>query len=208
MVYLNFNKITPAVPNDPLVNEQTQLNDNWTQLDTKLSPYPNQTTPTGMEAGQEYFDGTGRFAVWDGAAIRLPDDIDSAWSAWTTMPILAPRVARSGFILKWRNNSLLRKVELNGGVQADGVASAWTLGTLFAYNSDTAGAIPASMTPIGGTHVSQAAAGLSAGTTVVAAGYIYVDKPGGNTFVRVRGQYLGGPGGGNFVMCDQVSWWY
>lgn len=207
MPYLNFTKITPPAPNDPFVDEAAQLNANWDQLESKMAPYINGTVPTGMEAGQEFWNG-GRFAVWDGAAARNPDDIDAAWSAWTTLPILAPRTARSATVPKWRNNSLLRKVELTGGVISDSLANPWTLGSAFALNADTSGAIPASMTPIGGTHYATAAVGLTTGTAVTAGAYLLVDKPGGNTFVRIRGQYMGGPGGGNYIQLEQLWWWY
>ena len=208
MAYLNFTKITPPAPNDPTVNEVTQLNNNWDHLDTKLQPYLIGGGLSGIETGQEYLNGSFRFIVWDGAAERLPDDIDGAWSAWTALPIFAGRAARPSFTPRWRNNSLLRMVQLSGGFLFDGAAGAWTLGGYFTLNADSAGAIPASMVPIGGTHTQPVATALSAGAVVVAGGSITVDKPGGNTFCRIRGQYMGGPGGGNFMQTEQVQWWY
>lgn len=208
MAYLNFNKITPPAPNDPNVNEVTQLNNNWDHLDVKCQPYMVGGALSGVETGQEYLNGSFRFIVWDGAAERVPDDVDAAWSAWTTMPMLAPRVARTSFAFKWRNNSLIRQVQLVGGVYFNAAQDPWTLGGYFTLNADSVGAIPASMVPIGGTHTGQAATALSAGTTLVAGASVTVDKPGGNTFCRVRAQYMGGPGGGNFIMLDQVRWWY
>ena len=208
MTYFNFTKITPPAPNDPLVDEVAQLNNNWDHIDTKLSPYLTGGTLTDVETGQEFLDTNLRFAVWDGAAIRIPDDIDGAWSAWTALPMFAPRVARASYTPRWRNNSAYRMVELAGGAQFNVAQDPWTLGGYFTLNADSAGAIPASMIPIGGTHVSQAAAALSAGTTVVAGAMIRIDKPGGNTFCRVSVQYMGGPGGGNFIQLDRVWWWY
>lgn len=204
--YLNFTKVAPPAPNDPNVNEATQLNANWDELDNKLAPYNNGTTVTPVEVGQEYVDGSGRFAVWDGAAARVPDDIDAAWSAWTNLPMFTGRAIRSGYQPKWRLNSLLRIVQLSGGVQFDSSAGTWTTGGLFTINADASGSPPAVQIPVGGYHISPCAAALTAGTSVVAAGYIYIDKPG--TFVRIRGQYMGGPGGGNFLMLEQVWWWY
>jgi hypothetical protein len=204
--YFNFNFITPAAPNDPLVDEAAHLNANWTEIDNKLAPYNNGTTVTPVEIGQEYIDASGRFAVWDGTSSRVPDDIDAAWSAWTNIPMLAPRVIRPGFQPKWRSNSLLRKVELTGGIQFDSSANTWTAGSSFQFNALSTGSPASSFAPIGGTHRSQAAAALTAGTVVVAAGYITVDTSG--AFVRMSAQYLGGPGGGNFIMLDQVWWWY
>lgn len=207
--YLNFSKILPPKPNDPVVDEAAQLNANWDLLDTKLAPYMGiGGTLTLTEAGQEYFDTNVRFAVWDGAAARIPDDIDAAWSAWTAMPMSSPRVIRPSFTFRWRNNSILRMVELSGGVLFDGAASAWTMGSKFTLNADSSGAIPASMVPIGGTRISPCATALTAGTNVVCGAIATIDKPGGNTFCRVQAQYMGGSGGGNFIQLDQVWWWY
>ena len=64
------------------------------------------------------------------------------------------------------------------------------------------------MKPINSKHISQCAVALTAGTVIVAGGYMTVDAPGGVNNVRLRSQYLGGPGGGNFVMLDQIWWWY
>lgn len=208
MVYMNFTKIAPPAPNDPTVNEVTQLNNNWDLLDSKLSPYMSGGAISDIETGQEIFASGFRFGVWNGAAVRTPDDIDAAWSAWTAIPMFSPRVVRAGFTPRWRNNSLLRMVELSGGVLFNAAADPWTMGSLFTINADSAGAIPASMTPVGGTSRSPAATGLTAGTTVVAGALAIIDKPGGNTFTRIQCQYMGGPGGGNFIMLDQVWWWY
>lgn len=205
MVYLNFTKITPAAPNDPNVDEVSQLNANWDLLDTKLAPYVNGGTITNVETGQEFIN-SGRYAVWDGAAIRYPDDIDAAWSAWTNIPMNAPRAIRPSFQPKWRNNTLLRMVELAGGIQFDSAASAWTLGSSFQFNALSAGSPANTLGPVGGTFKATCAAALSAGTTVVAGGLITIDTSG--SFVRMAAQYLGGPGGGNFLMLDQVWWWY
>lgn len=208
MAYFNFTRITPPAPNDPTVNEVTQLNDNWDHLDAKLGPYMNGGSISGLETGQEYFDVNFRYALWDGAAARLPDDIDAAWSAWTAIPMLSPRTVRPNFTPRWRNNSLLRKVELSGGLTFNAVSDPWTPNTLATVNGDVAGAVPASMIPVGGTHVCPCATALSAGTTIVSSGYAFIDKPGGNTFTRIRVCYLGGDGGGNFVQLEEISWWY
>lgn len=208
MPYFNFTKITPPAPNDPVVNEVTQLNDNWDHLDTKLNPYINGGSISGLESGQELFDGSFNFGVWDGAALRIPDDIDAGWSAWTALPMFTNRVARSGFTPRWRNNSLYRMVELAGGVLNNVAADPWPLGSFLTINADSTGAIPSSMQPVDGVHISPCATALTAGTSVVASGYAYIDKPVGNTFTRIRVQYMGGPGGGNFVQLDQIWWWY
>lgn len=204
--YLNFTKITPASPSDPLVDEAAQLNANWDQLDAKLTPLMNGGTLTLAQAGQEYLDSNSRFAVWDGTAARVPDDIDSAWSAWTNIPMLAPRVIRTSFQPKWRSNSLIRKVELNGGIQFNAAADPWTQGSAFQFNALSAGSPANTLGPVGGKHVNQCATGLTGGTSVTAGGYIVIDTSG--SFVRMTAQSLGGGGGGNFIQLDQVWWWY
>ena len=206
MTYFNFFKIAPPAPADPLVNEDTQINDNWDHLDAKLQPYVSGGVISDIETGQEFFDINFRFAVWNGAATRIPDNIDAAWSAWTAMPLAAGRAIQAGNTWRWRSNSILRMVEMSGGIQFDGAAGAWPAG-LQLCNADVAGAIPAAQQPIAGKHITIGGTGLiGAGNT--ASGYIHVDKPGGNTFVRVRAQYLGAAGGGNFIHMSQVWWWY
>lgn len=208
MVYFNFLKVAPAAPNDPVVNEVTQINNNWDHLDLKLQPYMIGGTISGVETGQEFFDSNFRYAVWDGAATIIPDDIDAGWSAWTNFPIASGRFARAGFTPKWRNNSLYRMVECTGGFNFDAGAGAWPMGTAFLLNGDTSGSPPASMVPVGGRHVGQAATALTGGTSVVAAARIVAEIPGGSSFVRLTGQYMGAGGGGNFIQLDQVWWWY
>lgn len=204
MPYFNFFKILA----DPFVNEVTQLNDNWQHLDDKLSPYVIGGAISDIEVGQEFFNGDFDFAVWTGAIQRAPDDIDSGWSAWSAIPILAPRAVRPGFTPRWRNNSLYRMVELAGGVLFNAAADPWTLGGTFTITNDAIAGIPAAFQPISLPHKSTAAAALTAGTAVTAGAAITVDKPGGNTHTRVFVQYMGGPGGGNFIQLDQVWWWY
>jgi len=204
--FFNFTKIIPPTPNDPLVDEVAQLNANWDHLDLRLTPLMNGGTLTLAEAGQEYLDSNSRFAVWDGAAARVPDDIDSAWSAWANIPMLAPRAIRPSFQPKWRSNSLIRKVELSGGIQFDSSANPWTQGSSFQFNALSAGSPANTLGPVGGKHINQCATGLTGGTSVTAGGYITIDTSG--SFVRMAAQYLGGGGGGNFVELDQVWWWY
>jgi hypothetical protein len=207
VAYFNFNKITPPAPNDPLVDEATQLNANWDHLDLKLQPYMLGGSMTGLETGQEYFSGGAfNFTVWDGAAGVVPDDIAEGWTAWANIPMLAPRAIRSGFQPKWRSNPLIRMVELTGGIQFDGAAGAWTMGSSFQFNQLASGSPALSFGPIGGKHIAQCAAALTGGTSVAASGYITIDTSG--SFVRMAAQYLGGGGGGNFIMLDQVWWWY
>ncbi len=208
--YLNFTKILPPNPNDPNVDLVNQINVNWDMIDTKLQPYISGGSLTLAEQGQEYFDVNFRYAVWNGSAPRLPDDIDGAWSAWTALPLSTNFVARSGFTPRWRNNSLLRMVELSGGVQYQAGAATWPAGlnSVFDGLSNPAGAIPLSMVPIGGYTLAPCAAALSAGSVVVASGLVRIDIPTLGQSLRVQAQYMGGPGGGNFLQFDQVWWWY
>lgn len=208
MAYLNFNKIVPPAPNDPNVNEVTQLNDNWDELDNKLAPYIVGGTIFNVEDGQEFFNSDFDFCVYDTASGVGPDDISEGWSAWTTLPMATGRFPRPSFTPKWRNNPTYRMVELSGGVLFDAAAGPWPLGSNFLINADTSGSPPGSMQPIGNLHHSPAASGLTSGGSVVAAGFITVEQPLGHSFTRIRAQYLGGPGGGNFIMLDQVWWWY
>ena len=209
MAYLNFNKITPAAPNDPVVNEVTQLNDNWTQLDTKLQPYISGGTISNVESGQEFFNGSFRYAVWDGAATRIPDNISAGWSTWTNLPLTGSFAIRSGFQPKWRVNTLYRMVELSGGIQFNLAGDPWTTGTTYTVTSDVAGgAIPATYTPVGGKIVGTTATGAATSPSVVSGAYFSIDKPVGNTNCRLQLTQMGGVNGGNFIQVDQVWWWY
>lgn len=207
MAYLPFNRIEPPAPNDPQVNEQTQLNGNWDLLDSKLKPYYQGGFLNNVEVGQEFFSGVNfDFGVWDGAATVTPEAIPEGWTAWTNLPVATGRSARGGFTPRWRNNPLYRMVELSGGFLYDGAASAWPNNAAHLLNAPSAGSPPTSMVPVGGKHIQPCAVALTEGTINVAGGLVVVDIDSG--FVRIRGQYMGGPGGGNFIMLDQVWWWY
>lgn len=208
MAYFGFQRIEPPAPNDPLVNEVTQLNNNWDILDAKLKPYYNGGTISNIEQGQEYFNTDFNFTVWNGTAPVIPDNIPDGWTAWTDLPVLSPRAIRSGFTPRWRNNPLYRMAELSGGFQFNAAADPWTMGANFLLNADSAGSPPASFVPIGGKHIQPCSVGLTTGTTIVAGGYVTIEVPAGSTFTRIRFQHLGGPTAGNFMAMDQVWWWY
>lgn len=207
MPYFNFTKIVPPAPNDPFVDEAAQINANWDHLDAKLEPYMFGGTISDIEQGQEFFNEDFEFCVYDGGIVT-PDDIPEGWSDWTNLPMQSGKFARSSFTPKWRNNPLYRMVELTGGVIFDVSAGPWTLGSSFLINADAEGSPPAEMRPIGNLHYSPCGASLTTGTSVVSAGFITVEQPVGSTYTRIGAQYLGGPGGGNFIMLDQVWWWY
>lgn len=208
MAYFSFNKITPPAPDDPNVDEVTQLNENWDTIDLKIDPYINGGTISDIEIGQEFPNANFDFCVQGSGGTVIPDDISEGWSAWTNIPLLSPRSSPVGLTPKWRNNSLLRMVELTGAVTFNVAADPWTLGSSFLVNGDVVGSPPGSMQPIGNLHYSPAAAGLPADPAITAGGFITIEQPGGSTYTRIRAQYLGGPGGGNFISLDQVWWWY
>lgn len=210
MAYLNFNKIVPPAPNDPLVDEATQINANWDHIEAKLTPYMKGGTMTNVETGQEHFNGSFEFCVRGTSTLITPKNISEGWSAWTNFPIAVARALRTDYTPKWRNNPLYRMVECTGGFQYDAAASAWPMGSFFLLNADAAGSPPASMQPIGNIHYNPCAVSLNTGTStsVAQGGLIKVEQPVGSTYVRLSVQYMGGAGGGNFVMIDQVWWWY
>lgn len=205
MTYLNFTKITPAAPNDPFVNVVTHLNNNWDEIDTKLFAHTLMNiTLVNPDQGQDFVTGLQKFRIWTGAAYREPDDIDSAWSAWTALPLSGNVAPRVGFTPRWRSNSLLRLVELAGGIQKDGAGSAWPAALVVA-TTGTSG-IANTFLPIGGVVYQQSAAALPTSSTNSAAGWHTIDVSG--AWVRIQTRYSGGPGGGNFVMLDGIKWWY
>lgn len=207
MAYIPFNRIQPPAPNDPLVNEQSQLNANWDLLDSKLKPYYYGGTISNVEVGQEFFSGSNfNFAVWDGTAPVIPEAIPEGWTAWTNLPVATGRSARAGFTPQWRSNPLYRMVELSGGFLYDGASSAWPTQTLVTLNQAAANSPASSFAPVSGKDVQPCSVALTDGTSIVAGGLVTIDVSGG--FVRIRGQYMGGPGGGNFFMLDSVWWWY
>lgn len=207
MVFFDFDPIAPPAPNDPLVDEAEQINANWDQLDAKLTPYTNLGVILNMETGQERIDTDGRLAVHTGSGLRKSDNVDDAWSDWTAIPLIAPYVARTSLAPYWRENSLLRKVELAGGILNAAAANPWPF-SLATITTDATAGIPIAYLPFGGKHVSPCASALASAPQVVAGGYAIVDRSGANNFVRIRLQYLGGPGGGNFLQLEQIQWWY
>lgn len=206
MTYFNFTKVTPASPNDPFVNVTTHLNNNWDEIDSKFTTLTGMpSTLTSPEQGQEIYDVVGnRFRVWNGTAWRDTDAIDSAWSAWSTLPLSANVIARPNVVLKWRNNTLLRRVELSGAVEKDVAQDPWSAG-LILITTGTSG-IPSTLQPIGGLTFFSGAAALPSVSGNGACGYHKIDVVG--SWVRIQSQYVGGNGSGNFLQYDRVRWWY
>lgn len=204
MTYFNFTKITPAAPNDPFVNEVTQINNNWDEIDNKLTQQSNGTPPV-PDTGQEWISG-GRFLAWNGTAVRNPDDIDSGWSSWFALTLSANVVVRPGFTPRWRNNSIIRRVELDGGIQKDAGASVWPAGTLQTITAPGTFNIVSGFAPIGGLTYQSSAAALPSGGNQASSGWHTIDVNTG--IVRIQTSYVGGSGGGNFIMLDGIEWWY
>lgn len=208
MTYFNFTKITPAAPNDPVVNEVTQINNNWDNIEAQLLAVSAGTGAlTGAEQGQEWISPAGRFRTWDGAANKDPIDIDAQWSAWTALTLAATVAARPSFTPRWRNNSLLRRVELDGCILKDSIASAWPApGVLVVVSATGAGQIPAALAPLSQPMITISAAALPTSPGQSAQGWHSIDTSG--AFIRIMTTYMGGPGGGNFIALDGIEWWY
>lgn len=203
MTYFNLLQIAPPSPNDPLVNEVTQINNNWDDIDTKIGALTTTTgTITSPEQGQEYITNTGRTRVWNGAANRDPDDIDASWTAWTALPVAATVAVRPSFTPRWRNNTALRRVELAGGILKDAGAGAWPAAVVVVTTGVSG--IPDTLQPIGGVTRQMSAAALPA--TGGTGAWWQVDT--NTSFVRLRTRYMGPAGGGNFIQLDGIEWWY
>lgn len=201
MPYFNLSKITPAAPNDPNVNEVTQINNNWDEIENKFGQQ-SAGTPPGAETGQEWLSG-GRFKVWTGTAVRDPDNIDGAWSAWTALPLSANVVTRPNYTPRYRSNSMLRRVELAGDLLKDAAGSAWPVGVAHLVTTGTSG-IPSTLQPIGGLTYQMTACSIPTGSG--GSGWHQIDVATG--FVRIQTRMLGGGGGGNFIPLDGIEWWY
>ena len=208
--YFDLVKITPPAPNDPTVNEVTQLNDNWDKLDTRLGVYRTFSgNPVPLQEGQEFTGnvlGYGKvFAVWDGTTLRVPDRVMTDWTAWEVLPVVNCQSV-TGQPVKWRSNPVLRRVELCGSVIKDGAGSAWPA-SVVKITANTGG-IPDALKPFGGkTFSSNAAAAPDAMIALVSGFYVKVyGNAVASTQIDVR--YLGGPGNGNFGSLDGTSWWY
>lgn len=213
MVYFNFNYVTDP-PNDETVNEETQLNDNWEELDAKLQGWnqkPSNITgpiPVGTEAldpqhpGDEY-----RIAVWDGANwVRSLNHVTS-WGAWANLSLRAPAVERAGFTPRIRINQWTRRIQLSGGVLFNAAADPWPTGSDVEITADAA--IASSFAPApGGLMFYQAATSQVTGASQIATALIRVSTEAAPARTSIKVRFQGDAGGGNFVMLDQLKWWY
>lgn len=205
MAFFDFNLMTDP-PGDPLVDETLQLNANWDKLDTRLSQFqvrPN-TVAAVIPVGTEAMRADGVINVWTGAAWRNPNSIPGNWGAWTTLPLLAPVVERPGFTPKYRINTIFRKVELAGGLRADVGAGAWAKAKVPVTTN--AGGIPDANKPVS-NGIQQGSTGISAVAGEFAGARIFIESNAGNS-VLISVGYQGDNVGGNFVMLDNVKWFY
>lgn len=209
MPFWNFSKIVPPAPNDPLVNEQTQLNNNWDYADgqlTLLTTNPMSAVLPGAETGQEWIY-NGRLGVWSGTQLVFPEDIELSWTAWSPFTLLSPAAPRATFTPQWRSNPLIRQVELAGGVLFNAAAAAWPLSLVAISDEAAPGGIPVAFAPMGGITYMSAATSIPSTANRGASAHIAVDNNAGvNCRIRVR--FMGASGGGNFVALDKVRWYY
>lgn len=117
--FFDFNYITDP-PNDELVNEQTQLNDNWQKIDDRLGWMQGKNSIVPPDAnkplGLEVFT-SDRHVCWSGTGFRAPTSIEQSWSAWTQITYTAPYQASAGFPVEYRTNSANRYVQMRGRIQ-------------------------------------------------------------------------------------------
>jgi hypothetical protein len=214
MTYFNFNYVTDP-PNDEFVNVTTDLNDNLDEIDTKIrafnqmpSNFTGITKPVGLEAFDESVLNPNRVSVWDGTTWRGSVSHTSTWTVWQTIPIRSPVVIRTGFPVMARVNAWRREVVLSGGVQADGVASAWTTASNVEITTDAA--IGTSFLPANTAQMAirYGATGQITTASGFASAVVIIEKKTSPDRTAISVRYQGDAGGGNFIMLDGVSWYY
>lgn len=207
MGIFNFNLITDP-PGDEYVDEESQLNHNWDQIESGLGwlQYYNAQPPS-LDVGIEALTGGNRHAVWNGSALRTPYSIPSGWTAWTTLTPVSPYVVRgAAYPFKWRRNSELRKVQVTGGIINTASAVAWPH-TSWATFLTTG--IASTYQPVGGLHLQHTATSGINSTVVgedVAASRVRARTVGATVWLEAH--YMGADGGGNFLMLDRLEWYY
>lgn len=215
MAYFDFNYVTDP-PNDEFVDVNTQLNDNWDELDRKLTPFnqmPADFTGIDIPVGTEAFDPDPghddfeRIAVWNGTNwVRCLNHV-TPWTPWQLVRLREPIVERSGFTLKAKVNPISRRIVLMGGVLFDTDASAWPTDTTVEITADVS--IQDVLAPVnGGVCVRQAATGQITTANGFASAVAIIEHKESPSRVAISVRYQGDAGGGNFVMFDGISWWY
>lgn len=215
MVFFSLTKITPAAPNDPLVNEVTQLNNNWDTINDRLDKMQGNSTEItdiynnpgtyGIQTGHEIVkDYT--FYVYTGSVWRAPTDFEESWSAWTQVPLSANVVNRTGFPLQYRTNPDLRCGELTGMLQKDAGGNAFS-NNVGVVASNAVSQPIASFTPVAETRVMVGCNPPNTPATEVAVARANITATNGwQLSVTYRGNV--GAAGANYISLDGVRWWY
>jgi hypothetical protein len=207
----DFNYVTDP-PDDENVNVQTQLNDNWSELDEKLTIYNQEPGDFGLHTipiGAEILDpdpshgNTGRVAAWNGSEWIRALNHASTWTGWQSVDIRSPAVNRANLPVLANVNPVARRVILRGGITFDGSASAWPTNTTVEITGDAA--IQPELAPIHGLCARQGATGVN---TTFAGAVILIEPKTSPNRVAISVRYQGDSGGGNFVMLDGISWWF
>lgn len=212
MGFITLTKITPAAPNDPLVNRVNHLNNNWDEINLRTDKMQTAVgtatlfaspVANNVEIGQEITHLSHKY-VWDGAVWKPIVDYTAAWSVWTQVPLSASVINRSGFPLQYRTNSALRKGELRGHIQRDAVPTAWV------HNVDVVASNAVSQPIAAFTPVVEAdfITGTSLPTTPstqVSAAHVKIN---GTNGWQLTVRYRGSAGSLNFICLDDCSWWY
>lgn len=202
--FFDFNLITDP-PGDELVDEQSQLNANLDKMDSRLNQFQQQpdNTVVSPPVGTEALIGN-IIRVWTGSAWRFADNPNSGWGSWATIALVAPYVHRTGFTLQYRVNTMIRKVELAGGLYAAAAQTAWPRSKV--QVTANTGGIPDTYKPVN-NHPQTGAAGIGTTAGQFAGARIWVESNAGNS-IKLSVSYQGDDIGGNFVMLDPVRWWY
>lgn len=212
MTYFNFNYITDP-PNDELVNEQTQLNDNWLEIDTKLDPFNKQpntiiSPPIGTEA--LYPDGVDdddseRIAVWNGTQWVRTANYSTVWTPWAPLAIRSPRNEHPSYPCMYRVDEVGKRVVLQGAVRYDGASGAWPNSNV-EITTDTA--LDLAYEPVDTIAIKQQAVSATTAASGFNSAVLYVQKLTVPDRIAVNARWQGNSGGGNYIVLDGFTWWY
>jgi hypothetical protein len=205
--YFNFNYVTDP-PNDETVNVETDLNDNFEELATKLDGFnKNPNTIVGPPVGTEALVSGNRVAVWDGTTWRLAFNQATSWTSWQTLTPKAPVGIQGGFTPKARVNPVIRCVQLTGILNYN-AGAAWPTASDVDLFADTD--IGPTYAPVpGGLAHCQVATSQVTGVNQAATANIRIQHiTSGTARVGLFARFQGDAGGGNFVVLDKIEWWY
>lgn len=210
MAYFNFNYVTDP-PNDEQVDYQKYINHNFQEINDKTKGFnqsPSNITnpPVGTEA---FYPGLpvenqNRIAVWDGNAWVTPVSHTSTWSSWQNLALSTGISYRSGYTLQASVDTLSRKVLLRGGVVYGPTAANWPTGKLIEITSD----LSVNLLPKPGGETYWTCAVSQITTAGGYAGAIAKVSQKTSSLISIQVQWYGDSGGGNFIMFDNMHWWY